>query len=166
MIEGARLGFIYQVTVRRRNGDVEVDPPVHNLIPTAGLNHILSTVLDGGTQVGTWYVGLFSNNYTPIAGDTASSFPGNAGESTAYDESARVEYVPGSIASGAVNNNSSPAEFTMSGTATIYGGFIASASAKSSTSGTLLSAAKFSSPKSLADGDVLSIKAGFTLTSS
>jgi hypothetical protein len=161
----ASAGFVYTVEVVR-NGVVIDREKVHNLIPTEGLNHILNTVFKEGTQVATWYAGLFSNNYTPIAADTMATFPGSAGEATAYDGANRVEVIFGTVASGAVDNEDSLAEFTASSSVTIYGGFISSNNVKSSTTGTLISAAKFSSPKTLDDGDVLRIHAGFEITSS
>jgi hypothetical protein len=162
MNELIRLGFVYDIEVVHR-GFVIARERAHNLMPVEGLNHILSTVIGGGTQVGTWYVGIFEGNYTPLLTDTAATFPALATECTAYDETTRREFVDGAVAGGAVNNSASRAEFTSNADKTIYGGFIASASGKGATTGTLLSAVRFASPKSFPDEAVLRITAGLTL---
>ena len=162
---GMHAGFEYLVEVVDKHGRVRDSEVIKNLMPTEGLNHMLNTELKGGAQVSSWYMGLFSGNYTPLAGDTAATFPGSATESSAYDEATRELLVFGTVAAGAVDNSAARAEFTMNATVTIYGGFIASASAKGATSGVLLSAVKFASPKALADDEVLRVTAGFTLIS-
>lgn len=143
--------------------DGAVDP---NIIPTEGLNHILSILVAGGTQVNPWYVSIFSGNVTPGASLTAATYTATCTEFTSYSESTRVAYVDGSIAAGAVDNDASRAEFTMSGSGTIYGGALLSASAKSSTSGTLLAAVRFSSSRAVVSGDTLQVKYTLSATSS
>lgn len=157
-------GFEYLVEVLR-NGEVISSERVHNLMPTEGLDHILSVAMKGGSQVPTWYIGLFEGNYTPVATDTAATLPGLATESTAYDEATRVAWNEGSIVTGALSNSASKAEFTANAVKTIYGGFISSNQTKGSTTGVLLSVVRFGSPKTLEAGSVLRVTAGFTLTS-
>ncbi len=160
-----KAAFTYLIEVIDKAGNVRDSEVIKNLMPTEGLNHLLNTELKGGAQVTSWYMGLFSGNYTPVNGDTAATFPGSATESSAYDEATREILVFGTVAAGAVDNSASRAEFTINTTVTIYGGFITSASAKGATSGTLLSAVRFASPKPLADDEVLRVTAGFTLIS-
>lgn len=133
-----------------------------NIIPTEGLNHILSVVVAGGTQVTTWYVAPFEGNYTPVLGLTAATFTAAATECTAYDESTRVAYVEATPSGGVISNSASKAVFTMNASKTLYGGALLSASAKSSTSGTCLAAARFSSSRAVVDDDEVAIK--YTLT--
>lgn len=139
---------------------------VFNIIPTEGLNHILSVIGNAGTQVTTWYLGLFEANYTPIAADTAATFPASSTECTAYTESVRQTWVEAAPSGGAITNSASKAEFTMNATKTLYGAFLTSSSVKSGTTGTLLSAAKFSASKAVDSGDIARITASLTLTSS
>lgn len=162
-IPGAKvfIGGAFEHTLN--HADNQVDP---NIIPTEGLNHILSVLVAGGTQVNPWYVALFSANVTPGASLTAATFTGTCTEFTSYAEATRVAYVDGSIAAGAVDNAASRAEFTMSGSATIYGGALLSASAKSSTSGTILAAAKFSASRAVVAADTLQVKYTLSVTSS
>jgi hypothetical protein len=131
------------------------------------LNHILSVIVAGGTQVNPFYVGLFEGNVTPGATLTHATLASVLTETTAYDETTRQAYVEGSVSAGAVDNGASRAEFTMNATKTIYGGFLASSSTKGDTSaGTCLAAAKFSSSRAVVDDDVLAVKYTLSATSS
>jgi hypothetical protein len=165
MKQTAKAGFKYLVEVIGADGFVRDREVIHNLMPVEGLNHLLGVALKSSAQVATWYVGLYEGNYTPVPGDTAAGFPTSATETTAYDETTRQVLTLGAVLSGAVDNSANRAQFTLNATKTIYGGFISSSSAKSSTSGVLLSAVKFSSPKSLESGEILRLTAGFTITS-
>ena len=164
MKETYQPGFVYTVDVIK-DGQVVDSETVHNLIPSEGLNHILSVLLAGGAQVPTWYIGLYEGNYTPTVDDLMATFPAAAVETTAYVSGTRMEFVDGAIASGSVDNSAAKAEFEFNGTKTVYGGFISSNSAKGNGSGTLLSAVRFGSPKVLESGSVLRVTAGFALVS-
>lgn len=159
-----RPGFIYTVE-HWRDGRLFGGETVRNLMPTEGVNHVLNVLLKSGAQVGSWYIGINEGNYTPVLTDTAATYPTSATECTTYVEGARVGFVPGTVSGGSVNNSLSRAEFTSNANKTIYGGFITSASAKGATSGVLLSAVKFASPKTFNSGDILRVTAGFTLAS-
>lgn len=165
MNEKLKPGFEYLFEIVGVDGKVRDSWTQHNLMPTEGLNHVIGVTLKGVAAIANWFVGVYSGNYTPVAGDTAATFPGSATESSAYNEATRVALVLGTVAAGAVDNTASKAEFTASGAVTLYGGFISSASAKGATTGTLLSAVKFTSPKTLAAAEVLRVTAGFTFVS-
>ena len=163
-----KLGFKYLIEVVRPDGTVDESQSetVENLMPTQGLDHTLSVLLKGSGQISTWYIGLFSGNYTPQATDTMAAFVAAATEITSsYDEATREEFVEGTVSAGAVDNVTNEAEFTFNETKTVYGGFISSTSTKGSGSGVLLSAVRFGSPKPLADEGVLRVTAGFTMVS-
>lgn len=165
VLSDVKAGFTYTVEHIRRG--VVIDREViHNLMPIQGLNFVQSALFKGTAVPGTWYIGVYEGNYTPVALDTMATFPGTATECTAYDESTRVAYVPGTVSGGALDNSASKATFTFNATKTVYGGFMSSVSTKSATSGTLLSAVKFASPKAMTAGDILSVTAGHTFTSS
>lgn len=166
MKQATQAGFEYLIEVIGVDGTVRDREVVHNLMPVEGLNHMLGVTLKSAAQVATWYAGLYEGNYTPVPGDAALGFPTSATETTAYAEATRRALVLGSVAAGAVDNAASRAEFTLNANKTIYGGFVSSAAAKSATSGVLLSAVKFSSPKSLESGEILRLTAGITITSS
>jgi hypothetical protein len=118
----------------------------------------------GGAAVSSWYIGLYSGNYTPVITDTAATFPGSATEFTGYTNATRGALTAGAVSGGAWSNTATPFDFTFNTGGTIYGGFISSASAKSATTGTLLSAVKFSASKTVASGEILRITAGITLS--
>jgi hypothetical protein len=107
--------------------------------------------------VDPWYIGIFEANYTPLATDTAANIAANATESTAYDESTRVQWVEAAPSGQQITNSASKAQFTMNATKTIYGAFMVSASTKSGTSGTLLAASKFAASRSVVSADQLLI---------
>lgn len=126
-----------------------------NLVVNEGLNALLDIMFHGSTQVTTWYVGLFEGNYTPVAGVTAATITAASTECTAYDESTRQEYAEAAASSQSITNSASKATFTFNATKTIYGAFLVSNSTKSGTTGTLFSAARFGTAKSVVDDDQL-----------
>lgn len=164
MNEKIAAGFEYLIEVVK-DGVVIDSEVAHNLLPIEGLDHIIDVALKGGAQHASWYVGLFEGNYTPIASDTAATFPAVATECTAYTEATRPAWTGGAVATGSVSNSASRAEFTSNSNKTIYGGFVVSASAKGGVTGTLISVVRFSSPKTFDSGSVLRVTAGFTMTS-
>lgn len=136
-----------------------------NIVTTEGLNHILDVVLHASTQVTTWYIAPFEGNYTPVAGLTAATFTAAATECTAYDEATRVAYVEAAASGGVTTNAASRAVFTINASKTLYGAALLSASAKSSTSGVCLAAARFSSSRAVVDNDEVAVSYSLTLTS-
>lgn len=134
----------------------EVSP---NLIVTEGLNYILASALGAVAQKTTFYVALFGGNVTPVAGWTGANFTANATEFTNYDEATRVLWADDAVAAGVIGNNATPAEFTIStGGGTVRGAALIEASAKSSTSGILVAAARFASDKVMAATEELRVK--------
>lgn len=147
-----------------RNGEVIDRWSEHNIVVNEGLNHILDVEFHGATQISTWYIGVFEGNYTPVATVTAATITAASTECTAYDETTRVAYDEAAASSQSITNSASKATFTFNATKTIYGAFLVSASAKSATSGTLFSAARFSSSKAVVDDDQLLVT--YTLSAS
>lgn len=148
-----------------RDGQIIDEWEDHNLVVNEGLNHLLSVLFNGGTQVTTWYLGVFEGNYTPVATVTAATITAAATECTAYDEATRQAYDEAAPASQSITNAASKATFTFNAAKTIYGAFLASASAKSATSGTLFSAARFGTAKTVADDDQLLLTYTFNASS-
>lgn len=145
-----------------RNGEVIDEFEDHNLVVNEGLNHLLDVLLHGSTQVSTWYLGVFEANYTPVATVTAATITSASTECTTYDEATRVAYNEAAASSQSTTNSANKATFTFNATKTIYGAFLVSASAKSATTGTLFSAAAFSTSKSVVSGDQLLLTYTFT----
>lgn len=138
-----------------------------NIIPTAGLNLLLDQLVGGAAQVNPWYVALFSGNITPAATLTGPTFVATATEFIGYNEATRVAFVEAAAAAGVVDNAASRAVFTINATATIYGGALLSASAKSSAGAgdKILACARFATSRAVVAADELAVKYTLTATS-
>lgn len=148
-----------------RNGEVIHRQKSDNIVVDEGLTKILDSALSGGTPVTTWYVGIFKNNYTPVAADVAATFPGvgKANEiTTEIDETVRPTWTEAGVTAKSITNSASPAVFTANTTVSAYGAFMASINTLGGTTGTLLAASKFASVRNLLATDVLNIT--YTLT--
>jgi hypothetical protein len=161
LISHARIGGVYEIDAPDGLGITVA----HNLLTTEGCNALLSCGVAGGTQYGTWYIAPFSGNVTVLDTWTAATFAATATEITAYAEGNRVAFVESVPASKSANNTANPAVFTAATTnVSIWGVGLLSSATKSSTAGVLLSAAKYSTVRSLPTaGDQLSVKYTITL---
>ena len=143
-----------------------------NIVVTEGLTHMLDVVLHGTTAVATWYFGLCSANVTPVSTWTAANFTANATEivsgTEGYSEATRQAFVEAAASAGSINNTASKAAFTIATATsiTVWGAGLLSSSTKGGTTGTLMSAAKFSSARTLYDTDVFNLGYTLSLTSS
>lgn len=140
-----------------RNKRLIWEEDVANLIVNEGRNYILNAGLSGGTQLTQWFLAPFSTNYTPVLTETAATVAASAGEQTNYSEPTRVLWVDAGASGQIINNTASPAEFTfagLGGPTLVYGLFLASASGKGATTGTLWAAARFSTARTVENGDV------------
>jgi hypothetical protein len=142
----------------------------HNIIPNEGLNDMLDVWINGGSQVLSRYVALFSSDSTPATTWTSANFHGtNCTEWEGYNEAARQLWDVGAVSSQSVDNSASKAVFTSTSTATLYGAAILSASAKDGTSdaaGTLYAATRFSASRSVVATDVINIQYTLSAVSS
>jgi len=134
-----------------------------NFVTLESLNDIPFVYLAGGTQKTSWYMSLIdSTSFSELStSDTASSHAGWL-ESTAYSESTRPVWTPGTVA-GQTITNPSPTIITLNADAIIKGLFLISNSTKGGTSGTLFSEALYDS----GDGEFPSgkvLKNTYTLT--
>lgn len=148
-----------------RKGELIDREEIHNLVVNEGLDHVLNTVFHSGTQITTWYLGLFEGNYTPAANVTAATIASASTECTAYDEATRPAFDEAAASSQSITNSANKAQFTFNATKTIYGAFLVSNSTKGSTSGTLFSAARFNAAKQVVDDDQLLLTYTFTASS-
>jgi hypothetical protein len=167
--EQAKATGVYHVECRDKDGNLKWSADTKNLVVNAGLAYMAGTALTSVAQITTWYIGLYGSgaSNTPAAGDTMSSHAGWT-EVVAYSNATRVAatFVTATTANpSVVTNSASPAVFNINGTTTVGGAFLTSGSAKSGTTGTLFSAADFSSPgdRSVVSGDVISVTYTFSL---
>jgi len=132
---------------------------VGNLTTDEGIEHALDVVFSGGAQKSAWYIAIFEDDHTPVAGDTYQT-PGYT-ECTAYDEGARPTWQEGGVASKSITNSANAASFTFNATKSIYGASLVSANTKGdSVSGEVLYlSTKFTSAKSMEDDEALRVTA-------
>jgi hypothetical protein len=128
-----------------------------NGIVDVGLNHILDTQFNAGTQVTAWHAGLINNaGFTALSNsDTMASHAGWA-ETTAYTQANRVAWDPANASARAVVNGTTM-DFSINATVTIRGIFISSSNTKGGTTGTLWSTALFAASVSAVNGDTLKV---------
>jgi hypothetical protein len=146
-------------------GDLQIDK---NLVVDEGLAYLLGVSLGATAKINTWYLALWNTNVTPASNWTAANFVATAGEITSltegYSEAVRQTWTPGAISGGQIDNLSSLASFTIA-TATaveVYGAALLSSNVRGGASGTLLSAGRFATPRTLYAADVFQI--GYRLT--
>jgi hypothetical protein len=166
--QNALVSSIWYWECYGKDGDLKWKDSNHNRCVDEGLNALLDVMFHGTSQITTWYIAIFEDDYTPIAGNTYAT-PGYT-ESTAYDEATRPEFVEAAASGKSMTNSANKASFTMNATKTIYGGALVGggtgASTKGDTAGggTLYCSSKFSTSKPVESGDTL--KVTVTLTAS
>ena len=75
-----------------------------NIVVNQGLNYLLGAALGAQSVVTNWFIGLFSNNYTLLASDTAATIAANAGEVTQYTAGTRQSWQSAPPASQSITN--------------------------------------------------------------
>lgn len=154
---GFRARHVYEVECFDRAGRLKWRDRVDNLVVNTGLDDMLDKYWKGSSYSAAHYVGLTDGTPTVAAGDTMASHAGWT-EVTDYDEATRETLTLGSVASQSVDNSASKASFSINGTATVGGAFIATNSTKGGSSGTLVAGGAFAGgDKSVADGDTLNV---------
>jgi hypothetical protein len=157
MQSGLKIGGVFRVQVYNADGTLAHEESFKNGVTNAGLNHALSIELGGGTQVGTWYMGLINNaGFSSLAAaDTMASHAGWT-ELTSYAEATR-EAISFAAASGQAITTSAVCEFTINATVAVNGAFINSVSTKGGTLGTLFAHGSFTSVQNLSSGQLLRV---------
>lgn len=118
-----------------------------NDITNVGVNYLLDTMFNDGTQIANsaWCLGLISNSgYSALANsDTMGSHSGWT-EAVGYSQSTRVAWGSGAASARSVTN-ASAAVFNLNATATLKGVFVTSQNTKGGSTGTLWATALFTS---------------------
>lgn len=143
-----------------------------NLIPTEGLAHILNVALGTTPKPTNYYLALFSAAAQPAANWNAASFAATASEITSmtegYAEAVRPKWTPTNTATNSIDNMAvgSVAKVTMktATSITVQGAAMLTTSARGGTTGALISAAKYSAPRTFQDGDTYEIGYRISLT--
>lgn len=146
-----------------KDGALKWEAEEDNLVVNEGLQYMAGSALTSVTQITSWFIGLYGAgaSNTPAAGDTMSSHIGWT-EVVPYSNATRpaCTFATATTANPSVATNSaSVAAFTINATSTVGGAFLVSNSTKSGSTGTLFSAADFSSPgdRSVVSGDTLNV---------
>jgi hypothetical protein len=161
--ESASAKGVYKIQCHDKDGNLKWEDAAPNLVVNGGLQDMNAKYFTGSAYTAAWYLGVYgaaaSNN--PAAGDTMSSHTGWT-EVTAYSQSTRPACTfgtPTTANPSVATNSASPATFSINATTTIGGAFLTSNNTKGGSTGTLYSAADFSSPgdRSVVSGDTLSV---------
>jgi len=146
-----------------KDGNLKWSAEEQNLVVNQGLQYMCGTALTSVAQITSWYIGLYGAgaSNSPAAGDTMSSHAGWT-EVTPYSNATRpaCTFATATTANPSVATNSaSPASYTINATSTVGGAFLVSNNTKGGSTGTLFSAADFSSPgdRSVVSGDTLTV---------
>ena len=161
--DSASAKGVYKIQCHDKDGNLKWEDTAPNLVVNGGLQDMNAKYFTGSSYTAAWYLGLYgaaaSNN--PAAGDTMSSHAGWT-EVTDYSQSTRPVCTfgtPTTANPSVATNSASPATFSINATTTVGGAFLTSNSTKGGSTGTLYSAADFSSPgdRSVVSGDTLSV---------
>lgn len=168
--DGAKAVGKYIVECFDKDGNVKWVAESKNLVVNVGLQYMAGSALTSTAQITTWYLGLYGSGATnsPSAGDTMGTHGGWT-EVTDYSEGTRpaATFAAATNANpSVVTNTASKAVFTINGTTVVGGAFLTSNNTKGGSTGTLFSAADFSSPgdRSVVSGDILNVTYTFSLS--
>jgi hypothetical protein len=161
--ESASAKGVYKIQCHDKDGNLKWEDEALNLVVNVGLQDMNAKYFTGSSYTAAWYIGLYGAgaSNTPAAGDTMSSHAGWT-EVVAYSQATRPACTfgtPTTANPSVATNSASPATFSINGTTTVGGAFLTSNNTKSGTTGTLYSAADFSSPgdRAVVSGDTLSV---------
>ncbi|MCJ2073418.1 hypothetical protein MKK75_32325 [Methylobacterium sp. J-030] len=140
-----------------RDGRVMWEEEGENLTTYAGLAHMLTNYWKGNAYTAGFFVGLKGSG-TIAGGDTSASHAGWS-EVQAYAAGTRPALTLGAVTTGAtssVDNSAAPASFSINAANTaVSGAFVATSSAKGSTTDTIIGASDFAASRTLQSGDTL-----------
>lgn len=160
-----RWGLVYQFEYLEKGQLIRRSPPIHNLVPQQGVDHIAGLIDGSVPLIGDWFIGLYAGNYVPTMSTTAADLATNVGEFTGYSAAERLPWNRSFDGVSDLSNAANMAEFQITTDSLIYGGFIVSAAPKNSGSGKLLSIVRNPSPEQVRAGGTLRVLAGLMITS-
>jgi hypothetical protein len=164
---GARGGGVFHVQCFDKDGNLKWEEKAHNLVVNEGLQNMNDEYFTGSGYSAAWYLGLVTGpgaGNTYAAGNTLASHSGWT-ENTDYSGNRKAVTfgTPTTADPSVIDNSGSPSQFSMTGTATIAGAFLASVD--TGTSGVLFSVSNFQSPgdRAVVSGDTLNVTYEFSL---
>lgn len=129
------------------------------MISQESVDFIAGLIRATQAPTGSWYVGLFENNYVPDSTSAAADIPATIVECTAYSGATRPAWTHAYDGVSSIDNLAAKAQFTFSANKRLYGAFVISTSTKGSGSGKLLHIARFATPIDVVSGEVFSCAA-------
>jgi hypothetical protein len=165
MVQG---GGVFTVVCHDADGNLKWEDTFHNLVPSGGLQYMSASFFTGTGYTTGLYFGLITgpgSGTTFAAGDTLASHAGWT-ENTDYSGTRKsIGFGTPTTATPSVTVGTGATSFTMTGSATIAGAFVANVA--SGTSGVLFAEGDFTGgDKSVTSGDSLAVTYTFSLTSS
>ena len=161
--DSASAKGVYKIQCHDAQGNLKWEDEAPNLVVNEGLQDMNAKYFTGTTYTAAWYLGLYGAgaSNSPAAGNTMASHSSWT-EVTAYSQSTRPACTfgtPTTANPSVATNSASPASFSINATTTVGGAFLTSNNTKGGSTGTLYSAADFSSPgdRSVVSGDTLSV---------
>lgn len=155
--DGVGLACTWEIWHHGPDGALKGYERGENLIVATGINFLL----ENGLKSVSLYVGLMGTGPTVADGDTMASHAGWT-EVTAYSQSNRPALTLGTAASKSIDNSASKASFSINGTATLGGAFVASNNTKGGTTGTLINAKAFAAERAALSGDTMTVQLTYT----
>ena len=156
----AGLGGVFHIKCHDKDGNLKWEESNHNLVVNEGLKDLNDKYFSGSSYTATWYLGLVNASPAPsyAAGDTLASHSGWV-ETTDYSGDRKaVTFGAATLADPSIiDNDAAPSQFSMTGTVTVGGAFLASVA--TGTSGILFSVSNFQAPgnRDVVNGDTLSV---------
>lgn len=161
--DGLKLvGFVHELEILDSQGTVIERERVCNRIPQDGLAFLIQTPFGDTPPIANFYCGLFTNNFVPTNGTTAADIPVNMGEFVQYTETSRPIWDRTFVPYGQYTNNDSPAVFTPTTDASVYGSFVVSSPTKGGSDGLLISVARFNTTKAITAGNEARLRTSLT----
>jgi hypothetical protein len=148
----------YEVECFNPDGTLAWRDQIHNLVPVAGKNLALDTLLSGSAYTAAFYLGLVDGASAPTF-NTADTAASHAGWTENQGYSAGTRPAPSfSAASAGVKATSAALSFTANATGTIAGCFIATSNVKGGAAGTVLSEGAFAGgSQAVTSGSIINV---------
>lgn len=131
----------------------------HNLVVNEGLAHLLNVAMGTTAKPAGYYLALFSGATAPTANWTAANFASVAAEivsmTEGYTSATRPQWTPQNTLTNSIDNFNAVAKVTIatSSQLTVTGAAMLTNSTKGGTTGTLISASKYTAARVFQDGD-------------
>ena len=131
----------------------------HNLVVNEGLAHLLNVAMGTTAKPAGYYLALFSGATAPAANWTAANFSSVAAEIVSmgegYTSATRPQWTPQNTSTNSIDNFNAVAKVTIatSSQLTVTGAAMLTNSTKGGTTGTLISASKFTAARVFQNGD-------------